>query len=72
LKPDENLEEAGFWFNEGNFKLNDNFLITTDGLKFFFNSYEIGPYAIGTTELLIPFSRIKNILKDNSVLKKFI
>lgn len=72
LKPDENLEEAGFWFNEGKFKLNDNFLITKAGLKFFFNSYEIGPYAIGTTELLIPFSRIKNILKDNSVLKKFI
>ncbi len=72
LKPDENLEEAGFWFNDGKFKLNDNFIITKAGLKFFFNSYEIGPYAIGTTELLIPYSRIKNILKEKSILRNFI
>ena len=72
LKSEDNLEEAGFWFEGNKFSLNDNFGIKTDGLVFFFNSYEIAPYAMGPTEILIPYKGIKNLVKQEGLLNKVI
>ena len=72
LKPDEDLTEAGYWFDKGKFKMNDNFVITAEGISFFFNSYEIGPYALGTTEIMIDYSEIKDLIKKDGVLARFI
>jgi hypothetical protein len=72
LKSEDNLEEAGFWFEGNKFSLNDNFGIKTDGLVFFFNSYEIAPYALGSTEVLIPYKEIKNLVKQDGPLNKVI
>jgi len=66
----ENLEESGYWFNENKFTLNENFGIKNDGLVFYFNSYEIAPYAMGPTELFIAYSEIKNLIKEESLLFK--
>lgn len=70
LKPQENLE--AYFFEDQKFILNDNFLITADGLLFLYNQYEIKAYAYGTTELLIPYSKIKHLIANNGVLKSFI
>lgn len=70
LTPDANLEEAGFWFEEGKFLLNENFGIKNDGLVFYFNSYEIAPYAMGPAEIVISYSEIKNLFKQDGLLKK--
>jgi hypothetical protein len=72
LKPDENLEEAGYWFEKGKFKLNDNFIITKKGLKFLFNPYEVAAYALGPTEFLIEYPSIKEIIKKGSVINLFV
>ncbi len=72
LKPDEDLQEAGFWFDENGFRLNNNFLITKKGLKFFFNPYEIAPYALGVTELLIEYSELMNLINKGSILSRFL
>ncbi len=72
LKPDEDLGIAGFWFEENKFSLNDNFLITESGLLFYYNNYEITAYAFGPTELMLPYSKIKNFLSDNSTVKGLI
>ena len=66
---DGDLNEAGYWFEGGKFYLNENFLITETGLSFFYNSYEIAPYAGGPTELEIPYSAIKDCIKKDGPLK---
>lgn len=59
----KDLAEAGFWFDENVFTLNDNYCLTDSSLNFFYNSYEIGPYALGTTEIVLPYEEIKSYLK---------
>lgn len=53
------LNDAGFTFDQG-FQLNDNYAATPDGLVFYFNPYEIASYADGPTELVIPYSDLKD------------
>ncbi|WP_316789454.1 DUF3298 and DUF4163 domain-containing protein [Pedobacter frigoris] len=60
----------GYFFENDKFKLNNNFTITDEGLKFLYNPYEIKAYVYGTTELLIPFSELKAIAKPNSLISK--
>jgi hypothetical protein len=72
LSPEANLEEAGFWFKEGKFSLNENFGIKNDGLFFYFNSYEIAPYSMGPTEIEIPYKEIINLVRQDGLLTKII
>ena len=50
-------------------KPNGNFYITLESINYVFNPYEIAPYVYGHTETAIPFAKIKNILKENSLIK---
>jgi hypothetical protein len=61
LKPDESLSEAGFQFLNNKFTLNNNFGFTKEGIVFFYNAYEAGPYVLGSTEVLIPFKDVKEL-----------
>ena len=70
LKAEESLEQAGYIFDDANFSLNDNFAVRPQGLLFYFNSYEIASYAEGTTELLIPYSEIKELIRPDGVLAR--
>ncbi|WP_285057564.1 DUF3298 and DUF4163 domain-containing protein [Pedobacter ginsengisoli] len=67
LSPEASLKD-GYFFENNIFSLNHNFTVTTEGLKFLYNPYEIKAYVFGTTELLIPFSALKGIAKPNSLL----
>lgn len=69
LAPDADLGQAGFWFENNKFYLNDNFLITDSSLVFYYNNYEITAYAFGPTELEIPFSKIESLVGENSLLR---
>jgi hypothetical protein len=72
LSANSNLESEGFWFEGNKFSLNKNFGIKNEGLIFYFNSYEIAPYAMGPTEILIPYKEIKNLVKQDGSLNKVI
>ncbi len=72
LKPDETYEQAGFHFENNKFALNDNFLVTQDGMLFCFNQYEIAPYAMGMTEVNIPWSDLKTVIAANSPASRFL
>ena len=61
LSEKEDLAEAGFWFDDNKFSLNNNFALVDSGIIFFFNSYEIGPYAIGTTEIALTNEELNSI-----------
>jgi len=59
LKPDAGLE--GFFFPDGRFRLNDNVGLTSEGLLFYYNVFEIAPYAAGPTKLVIPYDDLKEM-----------
>jgi len=70
LAPNASLSD-GYFFNEGVFTLPETFTLTKEGIKFLYNPYEIKAYAAGTTELTVPFSKIKDIMKQSSILVNF-
>ena len=72
LGPDDDLGSAGFWFENNKFSLNDNFLISDSGLVFYYNNYEITAYAFGPSELEIPYTKIKTLVDEKSILKDLV
>ena len=69
LPKEHDLSLAGYWFPGNRFQLNDNFAFTEKGIVFYYNPYEIAPYAMGATELLLPIDEIQNFLRDKSLIK---
>ncbi len=61
----------GYFFKDDQFSVNDNFLVNPTGLLFYYNEYEIKPYVAGPTELLIPYSQIKSLLRPNTVVAQY-
>lgn len=41
---------------------NTNFWISTTGIGFYYNSYELAPYSYGQSDLFLPFTRLKGLL----------
>ena len=61
--PKENLTDLG-WF-ENKFILTDNYAITSRGLEFLYNPYEIKPHIAGITTFVLPYNRIISIMKSD-------
>ena len=51
--------------NVTNFKLSENIAIERKGLRFIYNQYEIGPYALGAPEVFVTWSELKDLGKEN-------
>lgn len=66
LNPTQDLTAAGLFENQ--LVLPQNFAITQEGLHLFYNPYEIGPYAAGTYEVNLPWTRLEDVLKENSII----
>lgn len=62
LENDADLEEAGFWFENNQFHLNNNFSIVGDKIVFLYNTYEIAPYSGGETVIEISIEEIKSFI----------
>lgn len=61
--PEMDLTDAGYEFGEEGFSLNENFSLTSKGVIFSYNSYEIGPYSMPPSDIDIPMEKIKPLLK---------
>jgi len=69
IKPGMTLHDAGYiFFKNDTFALNDNFWIGPKGITFFYNPYEIASYAMGTTELLLTYGEIRDLIKPSGLL----
>ncbi len=66
LGPDRSLNEAGFFWDEP-FFLPANAALTEEGLTLLYNPYEAAPYATGATELTIPYTDLKGIIRDEFI-----
>lgn len=63
LSDTSSLSENYFEFPEDKFQLNKNYGFTQEGVVFFYNSYEIAPYAAGPTEVVIPYKDVKEWIR---------
>jgi hypothetical protein len=43
---------------DANISPSDNFYVTSEGITYVYQQYEIGPYALGLVEVLIPWSEL--------------
>jgi hypothetical protein len=67
IEPDASLAEAGFTFHEDRFELSHNFLVTEEGLLFHWERYWIAPYALGPTELTLPWDEVRDLVRPEYV-----
>lgn len=63
VDPTESLEAAGFWFKNDQFKFPINIGMSSDGLEFVYNTYEVAPHAQGSIEIILPYEKIKKLMK---------
>ena len=68
MPADSSIGDSGFWFEGGLFRLPSTFAVTSDGLRFYFNPYEVAPYALGPTDFLIPFAQIESLIRPDGPL----
>ncbi len=58
--------------NDFEFVMTDDFTIVPGGLQFNYDPYEIGSYAEGYIDILIPYAKLKGLIKPGSVLAKWL
>jgi hypothetical protein len=68
LAPEESLADAGFTFENDRFHLPGEFGMVGEGLLFQFDAYEVGPYALGPTEFLVPIGEIGSYAREGGLL----
>lgn len=64
----DTFESAGYWFENNQFRLPDNFFINEHGLSFFYNPYEIAPYAMGSSEVTLSRAALQSLLRPDGPL----
>lgn len=57
------LNDFGFFFDKDRFYLPENFGVTDKSVIFYYNSYEIAPYVMGPTELVMDRSFFSGLKK---------
>jgi len=77
FRKNENLADTAslannYFFKEDKFGLANEYAINPTGILFFYNQYEIKPYAAGTTELLVPYNQIKSLLRPHTVVSQYV
>ena len=66
LSAEKSLNEAGgFMFPDDRFILTENFVLSDSALLFHYNSYEIAPYALGQTDIVILYDEIRDFLNGD-------
>lgn len=72
LNQEDKFSDYDFWFPDDKFYLAANFFIDNQGLTFYYNSYEIAPYAHGPTTLHIPYELIDDLIDQQNILYSII
>jgi len=62
IPPERSLNSEGFWFRSSRFLLAPNIGLSSRGLELAYNPYEIAPYAMGSTHLVLPYDSLEGVL----------
>lgn len=64
LSAADNLEEKGYFLQNGKFFLPANYIFSDKGVLIHYNPYEIAPYVKGPISFTIPYKELKGNLKE--------
>lgn len=70
LAREEGLKKAGFY--DDAVSPGENFYLTKDGIGFFYNQYEVAPFALGPVSIFVSFQDLKSILAPGSAAQRLI
>jgi hypothetical protein len=70
IRPQADLAQEGFRFEEGHFTLSDNFAIGYNGILFRYNPEQIASRSIGATEFQIPYQAMFHLFAPKHPLRK--
>jgi hypothetical protein len=70
IKQNDSPKTAGYFIDNNEFHLNNNFTISKLGLTFRFREYEIGPYVMGAPSVFIPYNDFRYLIKSGSLLEQ--
>lgn len=62
LSADADLYTAGYYWNDSNFHVSNNFYFTVSGICFVYNRFEIASYNTGIIKFIIPYEMLKPII----------
>ena len=68
LPTSQSLTDAGFFTDT--IKPAENFYIARGGIGFYYNQYDIAPYASGSFDIFIPFSELNEVLIKGGVIRE--
>lgn len=68
IAPGDSLEDHGYFVHT--ITPGDTFYVAPDGIGFYFNIYEIRPYAFGPSDIFLSFKEIKQFIKPNSPVRR--
>lgn len=69
-KSRDELENLGYGVTN-EITATENFYLSDKGITFYYNVYDIAPYAMGPVSVTIPFSKVTRLLANNPILKNF-
>lgn len=69
IEPDEEMIRDGAGAKEENF---DSWSVSKKGIVFYFDPYQVGPYAAGPQVVVVPYKVLKDKVNDGSALSPFI
>jgi hypothetical protein len=61
----ESFEQQGFYTQAGKLPFPQNAALTAQGLRLYYNAYEVNAYAFGPTELLLPYPQLQHLLRPD-------
>jgi hypothetical protein len=70
LQEGGDLRDKGFFVE--NLEPTENFYINKDGIGFYYNQYEVAPFAIGPVDIFIPFIRLKRLINKEGELYRVV
>lgn len=63
LTKGQHLNSTGYFFPDGKFMLPEGIGLNEEGFVLYYNVYEIAPFYIGGTEIILSFDKLEGILK---------
>ncbi len=63
LNANVSFADAGLFLDSNALPLPQQAGLTPQGLRLYYNAYEIGPYAFGATDLVLPYQQLQGLLQ---------
>jgi len=72
IPADMTLNDYGYWFENGEITITNNFYLNDKGIGFFYNPYEIAAYVMGSSDIFIPYEKMSEYIPQKGYLAPYL